>query len=162
MKPLLLAAAVLLLPAAAQAQVAAGTMPNTFDGPARPQAVVPAPAPAPAAPVSNTPANAASEDTVRAIIAEAQAGTVDYARMTDELAAQVRQQEATVVPIIKGFGQVVSVDFVGSQSGIDVFSVTFANAATQWLIGHNDAGKVSALLFRPAPEAPPAAPAAGE
>ncbi len=153
MKPLLFAAAVLLLPAAAQAQVAAGTVPNTFDGPARPQAVTPAPAaatPAPAAPVSDTPANAASEETVRAIIAGAQAGTIDYSEMTDELATKVREQEATVFPIIQGFGQVVSVDFVGSQSGVDVFNVVFANAATQWLIGHNEAGKVSALLFRPA------------
>ena len=72
--------------------------------------------------------------------------------MTDELAGKVREQETTVIPLIKGFGPLVSVDFVGSQSGIDVFSVTFANAATQWLIGHNEAGKVSALLFRPAEE----------
>lgn len=153
MKPLLFAAAaVLLLPAAAQAQVAAATVPNTFDGPARVQAVPTAPTPAPEAEVSSTPANAGSEDTVRGIIAGAQAGTIDYSQMTDELAAKVREQEATVVPLIQGFGQVVSVDFVGSQNGIDVFTVTFANAATQWLIGHNDAGKVSALLFRPAGE----------
>jgi hypothetical protein len=151
MKPLLFAAAaVLLLPAAAQAQVAAATVPNTFDGPARPQAVAPAPTPAPEAEVSSTPANAGSEDTVRGIIAGAQTGTIDYSQMTDELAGKVREQEATVIPLIQGFGQVVSVDFVGSQNGIDVFTVTFANAATQWLIGHNEAGKVSALLFRPA------------
>jgi streptogramin lyase len=153
MKPLLFAAAaVLLLPAAAQAQVAAATVPNTFDGPARPQAVAPAPTPAPEAEVSSTPANAGSEDTVRGIIAGAQTGTIDYSQMTDELAGKVREQEATVIPLIQGFGQVVSVDFVGSQNGIDVFTVTFANAATQWLIGHNEAGKVSALLFRPAEE----------
>ncbi|HYD28351.1 hypothetical protein [Brevundimonas sp.] len=155
MKPLLLAAAVLFLaPAAAHAQVAAGTVPNTFDGPARPQAATPAPAatPTPAATVSNTPANAGSEDTVRAIIAGAQAGTIDYSQMTDDLAGKVREQEATVIPLIQGFGQLVSVDFVGSQNGIDVFSVTFANTATQWLIGHNEAGKVAALLFRPAQE----------
>ncbi|HEY0599500.1 hypothetical protein [Brevundimonas sp.] len=148
MKPLLLAAALALLAPAAHAQVAAGTVPNTFDGPARPQTVTPAPAPA--GPVSSTPANDASEETVRAIIAAAQAGALDYSEMTDELAARVREQEATVVPIIQGFGAVVSVDFVGSQNGIDVFNVVFANAATQWLIGHNDAGEVSALLFRPA------------
>ena len=150
MKPLLFAAAVLLLAPAAHAQVAAGTVPNTFDGPAPPQAVTPAPAPAPAAEISSTPANPASEDTVRGIIAGAQAGTIDYSQMTDELAGKVREQESTVIPLIQGFGQVVSVDFVGSQSGIDVFSVVFANAATQWLIGHNETGQVSALLFRPA------------
>jgi hypothetical protein len=153
MKPLLLAAAAaLLLPAAAQAQVAAATVPNTFDGPARVQSVPAAPAPAAEAEVSSTPANAGSEDTVRAIIAGAQAGTIDYSQMTDELAGKIREQEATLRPLIQGFGQVVSVDFVGSQNGVDVFTVTFANAATQWLIGHNEAGKVAALLFRPAGE----------
>ncbi|HYC99477.1 hypothetical protein [Brevundimonas sp.] len=157
MKPLLLAAALLLLApigpgSAALAQVAAGTVPNTFDGPARPQTLAPVPAAAPAASLSPTPANPASEERLRAIIADAQAGTFDYSQMTDGLAEQVREQETTVIPIIQGFGQVVSMDFVGSQDGIDLFTVIFANAATEWLIGQNDAGKVSALLFRPAAE----------
>jgi hypothetical protein len=154
MKPLLLAAAVLFiaLPAAAQAQVAAGALPNTFDNPtARAQAATPAPAAAePAAPMASEPANAASEEILRTIIAGAQAGTIDYALMTDDLAAKVREQEATVLPIIEGFGPLVTVDFVGSEDRNDLFSVTFANAATQWVIGVNDDGKVAALLFRPA------------
>jgi hypothetical protein len=53
MKPLLIAAALLLLPAGAQAQVAAASMPNSFDAPARRTA---APA-APAIPAAVTPAN---------------------------------------------------------------------------------------------------------
>ena len=154
MKPLLLAAAVLFvaLPAAAQAQVAAGAVPNTFDNPtARAQAARPAPEAAePAAPMGSEPANAASEEILRTIIASAQAGTMDYALMTDSLAAKVREQEATVLPIIESFGQLVTVGFVGSQERNDLFSVTFANAATQWVIGINDDGKVAALLFRPA------------
>ncbi|NJC40642.1 hypothetical protein GGQ87_000900 [Brevundimonas alba] len=149
MKPLLLAAAVLLLPAAAHAQVAAGAVPNTFDGPAA-QTAPAQPAPAPAAPaVSNTPANAASEEMLRTLIAGAQAGAMDYSLMTEGLAAAIKPQEATVTPLIQGFGALVSLDFVGSQNGIDVFSAVFANAATQWLIGI-DEGKVSALRFRPA------------
>jgi hypothetical protein len=156
MKPLLLAAAVLLLaPAAAQAQVAAGSMPNTFDDPnARAQAVsAPAPAAAPqAAPagLSAEPANAASEETLRTLVAELQAGSVDYSRMTDDIAAAVREQEAVVTPVVQGFGDLVSVAFVGSRDGIDLFNVIFANAETQWMIGLTPEGKVSALLFRPA------------
>lgn len=154
MKPLLLAAAVLFiaLPAAAQAQVAAGALPNTFDDPtARAQAVTSPPAAArPAAPVAPEPAHPASEEILRTIIAGAQAGTIDYALMTDDLAAKVREQEATVLPIIEGFGPLVTVGFVGSRDRNDLFSVTFANAATQWVIGVNDDGKVAALLFRPA------------
>lgn len=161
MKPLLIAAALLLIPAAAPtaavAQVAAATMPNSFDGPAQPRATVPiqrAPAvvaPAqPAAPAATAPTNARSEEVLREIIAGAQAGTIDYALMSDDLAGKVREQEAAIRPLITGFGPVLAVDFVGSQNGADLFAVTFTNAATQWVIGFNEADKVAALLFRPA------------
>ncbi len=153
MKPLLIAAALLLLPAAvptaALAQVAAGSMPNSFDAPAAPVRAAPAAARAPAL-VPPTPANARSEDVLREIIAGAQAGTINYALMTDDLAARLRGQEATIRPLIQGFGPVQAVDFVGSQDGADLFAVTFSNAATQWVIAFNEADKVAALLFRPA------------
>ena len=150
MKPLLIAAALLLLPAAAPtaalAQVAAGSMPNSFDTPA---AARPAPAAAPVA-APATPVNARSEDVLREIIAGAQAGTIDYSLMTDDLAARLRSQEAAIRPLIAGFGPVQAVDFMGSQDGADLFAVTFSNAATQWVIAFNETDKVAALLFRPA------------
>jgi hypothetical protein len=146
MKPLLIATALLLLPAGAQAQVAAASMPNSFDGPARVAQTAP-PAAVPAAPA---PANPRAEAVLRDIIAGAQAGTIDYAVMSDDLAARVREQEATIQPLIAGFGPVQAVDFVGSQNGADLFAVIFTNAATEWVIGFNEAGKVAALLFRPA------------
>jgi hypothetical protein len=142
MKPLLIAAALLLLPAGARAQVAAASMPNSFDGPVRV-----APIAAPAAPA---PANPRAEAVLRDIIAGAQAGTIDYAVMTEDLAGKVREQEASIQPLIVGFGPVQAVDFVGSQNGADLFAVIFANAATEWVIGFNEADKVAALLFRPA------------
>lgn len=144
MKPLLIAAAFLLLPAAAQAQVAAAAMPNSFDAPATAARA----APVLAAPA--TPANPRAEDVLREIIAGAQAGTIDYSLMSDDLAARVREQETAIQPLIAGFGPVQAVDFVGAQNGADLFAVTFANAATQWVIGFNEADKVAALLFRPA------------
>ena len=146
MKPLLIAAALLLLPAGARAQVAAASMPNSFDGPVR-VAPVAAPIAAPAAPA---PANSRAEAVLRDIIAGAQAGTIDYAVMTEDLAGKVREQEASIQPLIVGFGPVQAVDFVGSQNGADLFAVIFANAATEWVIGFNEADKVAALLFRPA------------
>src|SRR6478672_2078821 len=108
MKPLLIAAALLLLPAAAQAQVAAASVPNSFDQPRtqQPMPAIPAAAPAPA-PMSTTPANP-------------------------------RAQEATVVPILQGFGAIQALDFVGSREGADLFAVTFATAATQWIIGFDE------------------------
>lgn len=158
MKPLLLAAAVLLLApvtfaSGAHAQVAAGALPNTFDDPAaraRAATAAPAPTPAPAAPLASEPANAASEDILRTLIASAQAGAMDYSLMTDDLAGKVREQEAAVLPVIESFGALVALDFVGSRDRNDLFSATFANAATEWVIGVNDDGKVAALLFRPA------------
>jgi hypothetical protein len=150
MKPLLIAAALLLLPAAvptaALAQVAAGSMPNSFDAPGAARAA-PAAAAVAAPP---TPANARSEDVLREIIAGAQAGAIDYSLMSDDLAAKVREQEAAIQPLIVGFGPVLAVDFIGAQDGADLFAVTFSNAATQWVIGFNEADKVAALLFRPA------------
>ncbi|MGV8929854.1 MAG: hypothetical protein ACOH1E_08875 [Brevundimonas sp.] len=145
MKPLLIAAALFLIPAAAQAQVAAGALPNTFDGPAQAAPAQPS-TPPPAA----TPANARSEEVLREIIAGAQAGAIDYSLMTDDLGGKVREQEAQIQPLIEGFGLVQAVDFVGQQDGADLFAVTFANAATQWVIGFDEADKVAALLFRPA------------
>lgn len=157
MKPLLIAAVLLLVPAAAQAQVAAGTMPNSFDRPAARTLAVAAPAAAaPAAPavqapaMSTTPANARSEEVLREIIAGGQAGTIPYAVMTDDLAAKVRAQEAGILPLLKSFGAIQALDFVGNQEGADLFAVTFATAATQWIIGFDESGKVAALLFRPA------------
>lgn len=170
MKPLLIAATLLLVPVAAptvaMAQIAAASMPNSFDRPASQaarapaQPAVPAPpaaaasvaAPAPvAAPaMSMTPANARSEDVLREIIAGGQAGTLPYALMTEDLGGKVRAQEATVLPLIRGFGAIQALDFVGSRDGVDLYAITFATAATQWVIGFDDSGKVAALLFRPA------------
>ncbi len=49
------------------------------------------PPPPPAAPA--TPANETSEDALRAFIAGVQAGRIDYAPMSTDLAAKVREQE---------------------------------------------------------------------
>ena len=140
-------------PVAVQAQVAAGSVPNSFDRPAA-QAVTPdttprRPEPADV-PVATAPANAQSEEVLRTVIADAQAGTFNYALMEAGLATRMREQEARLLPLIRGFGPVQAVDFVGSQDGADLFVVTFANAATQWVIGFDDADKIDALLFRPA------------
>lgn len=148
MKPLLIAAALLLVPAAASAQTAAATLPNAFDRPAAGQTQ--APIPAPAAPArSTTPANAASEETLRDFIAAVQTDAIDYSIFTDDLAAKVREQAATITPLIKGLGTVQAVDFTGAENQTDLYAVAFANGATEWMIGMRD-GKVAALLFRPA------------
>lgn len=157
MKHLIVAAAsvALLTPGAALAQVAAGAMPNSFDRPAQ-AAPQPAPASAPAPALSQTPANAESEDILRGIIAGLQAGTTDYSVMSDDLAEKVREQAPAIKTLMDSLGAVQAVDFAGSQNGADLYVVNFANAQTDWIIGINEAGKVAALLFRPSESGAPA------
>ena len=103
--------------------------------------------------MSPTPANAASEETLRTIIASLQAGTPDYSLLTDDLATQMRAQAPTILPLMQGFGPIQSFDFVGSRNEADIFVVNFSNAQTEWFIGMDEGGKVAALLFRPAESA---------
>lgn len=148
--------AALIAPAAASAQNlgAAGTLPNTFD---RPASAAPAPAAAPqTAPAeASDPAHvAATEAALKATIAAMQAGTPNYAAMTPDLAAKVREQAATVTPLIQSFGALNGLSHAGTQNGAELFLVMFANAPTQWIINLTPEGKINALLFRPAPAAP--------
>lgn len=154
MKTLLIAlsaSALLAAPALASAQAAqdkptaAATLPNAFDGPApRPSAAPPAAA------TARATADSRSEPTLRAIVAAIQAGEPDYDVFSPDLAAKMREMEPQVTPLVQQFGELKTVAYEGEQNGADMFRLTFDNQATQWLIGFNDAGKVAALLFRPA------------
>lgn len=149
MKSILFAAALVLAPSTVLAQAAAATLPNTMD---RAPAAAPARTPAPA--VAATPAapvNPKAEATLRAIIAGAQTGKIDYSVMTDDLAAKVREQEGQVAALMQQFGALQSVTHAGVEGTADLFTVAFANQATQWIIGFDENDKVAALLFRPAP-----------
>ena len=148
MKPMLTAgavAALLLSSTAVHAQGAAATLPNAFDGPATAQRpAIPPPAPSEA----QAPDIARAEAALRSVITALHGGGLDYTAFTDDLATQLRQREATVTPMVRGYGPVQSVTFVGEQNGADLFSVVFANQRTLWLIGFDDQDRIAALLFR--------------
>lgn len=156
MKPTLmktaLAAAILLAPVPAFAQAAAGAVPNAFDRPA--QSATPQARPAPAAPAptgaAQAPDIARSEEALRAVIAAAQGTGFDYADFTTGLGTQIRQQEAQVIPLIKGFGAIKTVQYVRQEGEAQMFKVTFDNQVTEWMIGFDAEDKIAALLFRPA------------
>ena len=156
MKPTLmktaLAAALLLAPVPALAQAAAGAVPNAFDRPA--QSATPQARPAPAAPAptaaAQAPDIARSEEALRAVIAAAQGTGFDYADFTTGLGTQIRQQEAQVIPLIKGFGAIKTVQYVKREGEAQMFKVTFDNQVTEWMIGFDADDKIAALLFRPA------------
>ncbi|WP_339933567.1 hypothetical protein [uncultured Brevundimonas sp.] len=148
MKTALLAGLALLLSSAAalaQTGPAAATLPNSFD---RTIAVPAAPA---APPIVQTMADERSEDALRDFIAGAAAGDIDTSNLSDDLITAITAQADQVTPLIQSFGAVQAVTFVGKRDGADLFSVLFANAETEWMIGFNDDGKIGALLFRPAP-----------
>lgn len=150
MKPTLmktaLAAALLLAPVPAFAQAAAGAVPNAFDQPGNAQAR-PAPAPTGAA---QAPDIARSEEALRAVITAAQGTGFDYSDFTTGLGTQIRQQEAQVIPLIKGFGAIKTVQYVRQEGEAQMFKVTFDNQVTEWMIGFDADDKIAALLFRPA------------
>ena len=85
-----------------------------------------------------------------AVIAGAQGTGFDYSDFTTGLGTQIRQQEAQVVPLIKGFGAVKTVEYVKQEGEAQMFKVTFDNQVTEWLIGFDAEDKIAALLFRPA------------
>jgi hypothetical protein len=156
MKPTLmktaLAAALLLAPVPAVAQAAAGAVPNAFDRPAQSATTQARPAPAAPAPTgaAQAPDIARSEEALRAVIAAAQGTGFDYADFTTGLGTQIRQQEAQVIPLIKGFGAVKTVEYVRQEGEAQMFKVTFDNQVTEWMIGFDAEDKIAALLFRPA------------
>ena len=154
MKPTLMktaiAAAVLLAPVPALAQAAAGAVPNAFDRAAQTAAPQARPAAAPATASAQAPDIARSEEALRAVIAGAQGTGFDYSDFTTGLGTQIRQQEAQVVPLIKGFGAVKTVEYVKQEGEAQMFKVTFDNQVTEWLIGFDAEDKIAALLFRPA------------
>lgn len=127
---------------------AAATLPNTFDGPPA-RAVVATPVSAPVQ-VEVTDADMA-EGALRAVIADLAEGTLDDALFTEELAERLRPQLAALKPVVEGFGPLGEIELQGPNNGASQFLVTFDNAVTQWVIGLSEDGRISALLFRPAP-----------
>lgn len=125
---------------------AAATLPNTFDSP--PSATMTAsPAPAQA---EVTDADMA-EGALRAVIADLAEARLDDALFTEDLANRMRPQLAALQPVVQGFGALGEIELQGPNNGASQFLVTFENAVTQWVIGLSEDGRISALLFRPAP-----------
>jgi hypothetical protein len=130
---------------------AAATLPNTFDEPTAAPAAFGRPVATPSQ-ADVTDADVA-EGVLRVVIADLAEGELDAALFTPDLAGRLRPQLPTLRPIVQGFGALELIESQGLTNGAAQFLVTFENAATQWVVGLNDEGLVSALLFRPAPPA---------
>ena len=130
MKPILFAAAIALVPAAALAQ---DNHAGHGDHAAHAQAEV-----------------SAEEAMLRTTIAAMQAGTPNYDDMGAELADAVRAGEASITPMIQAFGALQTLDHQGEVQGAQHYRATFENAETDWFIALGDDGKIAGLVFRPA------------
>ena len=130
MKPILFAAAIALVPAAALAQ---DNHAGHGDHAAHAQAEV-----------------SAEETMLRTTIAAMQAGTPNYDDMAAELADAVRAGEASITPMIQAFGALQTLDHQGEVQGAQHYRATFENAETDWFIALGDDGKIAGLVFRPA------------
>ena len=130
MKPILFAAAIALVPAAALAQ---DNHAGHGDQAAHAQAEV-----------------SAEEAMLRTTIAAMQAGTPNYDDMGAELADAVRAGEASITPMIQAFGALQTLDHQGEVQGAQHYRVTFENAQTDWFIALADDGTIAGLGFRPA------------
>ncbi|MFN3537380.1 MAG: hypothetical protein ACK4Y4_08050 [Brevundimonas sp.] len=133
MKPILFAAALVLVPAAALAQDPHAGHAGHGDHAAHAQAQV-----------------SAEETMLRTTIAALQAGTPNYDDMVSELSDAVRAGEASFIPMIRAFGAIQTLDHQGEVQGAQHYRVTFENAETDWFIALGDDGKIAGLVFRPA------------
>lgn len=138
---------------------AAATLPNTFDGPA-------ARTPSPISGLSPSGASGVTdadvaEGVLRAVIADLAVGRIDDDLFTESTAARLRSQLPTLQSTLAGFGALTEIEAQGMVEDRAQFLVAFDNAATQWILAMNAEGRITALLFRPAPpvSSEPEAPA---
>lgn len=139
---------------------AAATLPNTFDSPAAPRAA-PALPPPPGTPTAEAQV---AEEALRAIIGQIRAGDLDESLFTPTLARRLNGEMAAFTPMVRGFGELQTIEAQGAQGGQGQFLVLFENAATQWRIGLDADGLITGLLFRETPaesSEPTPAPAPG-
>jgi hypothetical protein len=102
---------------------------------------------------SIAPAAVGAEATLRAVINEAYAGTVDYTRLESDIVASVKENQAGVINMLQRFGEIKAVTYRGQSKGpakLHKFEVQHANGRSKWRISLAPDGKISNLLFQPA------------
>ena len=93
--------------------------------------------------------SAGSEEAVRHLITQFQHGEVDYADMTDALAALMREEATVIAAELDTAGVLQGIRFRGvGRDGCDVYDVSFANGNTEWRIALAADGKMTAVSLR--------------
>jgi len=137
---------------------AAASLPNAFDGTRR----TAPPVAAQETPTAEAPDVARGRETLEALIADAQDGSLDFSAFSDDITTRLRPVEGDLTGVIQSFGPLETIAYVGRQGGADLFEVRFDSILTQWVIGFDADDRIAVLLFREAPPAEAApAPASG-
>lgn len=93
--------------------------------------------------------SAGSEEALRGFIMQRQRGEVDYAAMTDALAALTREQATTLAAELDSAGDLQGMRFRGvGRDGCDVYDVSFANGDMEWRIALTTDGKTRTIFLR--------------
>jgi hypothetical protein len=93
-----------------------------------------------------------SEAMIRKLIASAQAGSIDKAKMTPKMLEVLEGQETAIRNDIIKAGSLRSLSFKGvGPDGWDVYDAVFANGQQQWRVNMDQEGKVNGLWLKPGP-----------
>ena len=93
--------------------------------------------------------SAGTEEALRRLITEYGQGEVDYAAMTDALAALMREEAAVIATELDSAGALQGIRFRGvGRDGCDVYDVSFTGGDTEWRIALAPDGKMSSLFLR--------------
>ena len=91
-----------------------------------------------------------SEETLLRYIEELGRGAPDYSRMTPDIAAATRRDLALERAILAQLGPVRSIYFRAvSWSGVDIYTVHFANGSADWRIGLVRDGRIGRIALGP-------------
>lgn len=86
---------------------------------------------------------------LRRLVGELQQGAPNYAMMTPQISAVIRQQLTQFQAAIVKLGALQSVTFKGvGPGGADIYTVTFAGGAQEWRIWLTPDGKIDNANFR--------------
>jgi DNA-binding transcriptional MerR regulator len=102
--------------------------------------------------IDNKTPSPGTEEAIRRLIVQHQQGAVDYAGMSDLMAAVAREQAPAIIAALDLAGSMQTIRFKGvGRDGWDVYDVNFANVDMEWRIILASDGKIDGVLLRSLP-----------
>ncbi|MGY4425197.1 hypothetical protein ACVWY2_007646 [Bradyrhizobium sp. JR6.1] len=102
--------------------------------------------------IDNKTPSPGTEEAIRRLIIQHQQGAVDYAGMSDVMAAVAREQAPAIIAALDLAGGMQTIRFKGvGRDGWDVYDVNFANVDMEWRIILASDGKIDGVLLRSLP-----------